>query len=416
VPTTNAESGSLIDLSWTVSNVGDNPTSENSKWEDQIYFSIDPVFNLNRSTLLYTYERTGQLSNVSYGTDKDSCYSVTTQVRLPHRAQGIHTAVSADTVLTELGECYLYVITDSKNTVSEYIYEGNNSSQQAIRLLLTPPDYSVDSVMISDTTIYSGKKYYIDWLVKNLGPGVNNPFYEKNWADRLYISPDNYLNKDDSMVKDVVLATHYLDNDNLTYYHNDSSKVMLDSTYIASREITIPDGYEGNYYIFAEADCDDNIFEYDEVFQSIYNNVGDPIKISVTLTPPPDLYINSIISPEKAVAGNKIQVSWEVINLANDFSKQLWYDNVYISSSIVFDPAKATLLGKTQADYSNSTLGHNSTYEKSLIVTIPNDLYDRKYIHIITFYLKRFKMIVLTDFHRSKGTDATDFLLCKSVC
>ncbi|MBU4486103.1 MAG: hypothetical protein KKD38_04175, partial [Candidatus Delongbacteria bacterium] len=381
---TDAESGSLIDLSWIVSNVGDNPTSINSEWKDQIYFSIDSVFNSNKATLLYTYERTGQLKNGAHGTNADSSYSVLVNVRLPHRAQGIHTAVHADSVLTELGECYLYVITDSKNTVSEYIYEGNNSSQRAIRLLLTPPDYSVDSVMTSDTTVYSGQKYTIAWLVKNLGPGVNNPFYEKNWADRLYISPDNFLNKDDSMVKDVVLATHYLDNDNLTYYHEGGSKVTLDSTYIDSVEVTIPDGYDGNYYIFAEADCNDNIFEYDEVFQSIYNNVGVPKMINVALTPPPDLYVSSITIPAKVTAGYQMNVSWEVINTDSSLTDKQWDDFIYISSSATFDKTKAKYLGKAQADYSGSVFGSNSSYEKTVNVLIPNDLSDRKYIHIIT--------------------------------
>jgi len=118
--------------------------------------------------------------------------------------------------------------------------------------------------------------------------------------------------------------------------------------------------------------------------RAIYNNIGEPSIINVALTPPPDLYVNSITVPAHATAGYPAEIIWEVINADNALTDRQWDDNIYISSSAVFDKTKSTYLGKSLADYSGRIYGANETYSRTVTVNIPNNIYDRKYIHIVT--------------------------------
>jgi len=374
-----ARSGSEIDIVYRVVNAGDNPTGENSSWKDKIYFSKDSLFN-NNAVLLRTHTRDGQLLNGANGTNADSSYTVSTSIRLPHKAQGNHSATIGNDLLTELGDCFIYVVTDAENNIEEHIYEGNNRNLRSLRLNIIPPDYEAKELVVTDT-VFSGGEIEVTWNVRNNGPGINNDYYEKFWKDRIYISSDEVLNIDTTMIKDVILTTHYLSDENLVYV-NDDGKGELDSTYQVSKRLKIPDGYEGEYYIFNETDADNDIFEYDEIHELLYNNVSAPTPVFVKLSPYPDLEVNSISAPDTLTAGDKVEISWAVLNNDSVLTDAAFKDKIYISTLPSFEIENSTLLKSVLI--SVDTLKTLGTYSKTAEIMIPITVSGRKYIHIVT--------------------------------
>jgi hypothetical protein len=220
------------------------------------------------------------------------------------------------------------------------------------------PDITVTDIQVSDEA-FSGQKLALNWIINNAGPGNT---YSAFWSDAVFLSTDSTLEIG-------------IDKE-LKSYGNFSS---LDSgqKYNQYAEVTLPNGIDGEYYIFIHTDRFDQLEEINDE-----NNILGPIFTRIYLTPPPDLQVNSIISPFNAFSGEGIDVSWEVKNLGQGSTVYSnWYDAVYLSNEEIFDKGNALNLGTF---LHSGLLKPDSGYIVTKSFYLPNEINGKYYIYIIT--------------------------------
>jgi hypothetical protein len=111
------------------------------------------------------------------------------------------------------------------------------------------------------------------------------------------------------------------------------SALGVGQSYMQTADLTLPIGIQGTYYIIIQTDQYRSITESNET-----NNEGSNSML-VTLTPPPDLPVSSIIKPNNAFSGQDIIINWTVTNRGTGpTTVSRWYDRIYISNSEIFNP------------------------------------------------------------------------------
>ena len=294
--------------------------------------------NIHENIWKVTYEHNGRL-------DSDVAYTKNTVVAIPQKIYG---------------DYYLYVITDSYDNVYEQFGENNNvvRNEQPIVITLTPPPDLVVSAITAPDTAGSGQTVNIQWTVENQGAG--KPF-ESYWNDRIYLSANSPLDPDAA-----VLGTFSL-----------SAVLQAGESYTQIQNVKIPDGMEGLFYIYVKTDCNEQVFEH----QDEDNNVtAAPTRISISLSPWPDLKVTPVQKTESITAGQKIDISFTVANEGNAPANGMWTDHVYISSQAVW-PGTGTSL-KTVSRTGPLTAGES--YIQTVSVPVPNELNGQYYIYVVT--------------------------------
>ncbi|HUU84061.1 MAG TPA: CARDB domain-containing protein [Phycisphaerae bacterium] len=334
-----ARTDSPIEVSWTVSNEGGGPTNR-SRWTDAVYLSTDLTLvadqsNLLHDTLLGTVVHDGVVAG--YG-DTGSSYQQTASFQMP-------TNLSS-------GPYYLFVVTDSGNTVYEYATsydaEANNTraTPAPIAVSYTPPDLRVVSVD-PPAGVSSGQTVTAGWTILNAGVGRTVP---GTWKDRLYLSSDAVLD--------------YGSGDTLLGVISHSGRLEPSQSYAGSASVRLPDGLDGTYWLFVETDVEKVVQESADT-----NNVGSSAW-QITLTPPPDLQVSQVMIPADAWSGQPMTVAWTVTNAGSGPtrpSEGSWIDSVYLSADPVFDPTDTRLGTFTH----NGTLQPGDSYTQSRQVTLP---------------------------------------------
>ncbi|MEA3445820.1 MAG: CARDB domain-containing protein, partial [Bacteroidota bacterium] len=224
------------------------------------------------------------------------------------------------------------------------------------------PDLIVNDVQVP-TSAYSGQNFTVSWEIKNQGSGST---MSQQWYDRAYLSTDTTLEINVDL--------------NLGYVSN-LSFLDVNQSYIQSESFTLPDGISGNYYIFIVTDYSSHLLEEDEG-----NNTGrNTSPLLVTLTPPPDLQVSSIITPNNTFSGLPINVTWTVKNFGSGATTtSYWHDMVYLTTDEVFDAGNASMLGSF---YHSGALQTDSTYTTTESFTIPANVFGTYYVFIYTdFY------------------------------
>lgn len=168
-----AISGQAFDVSWTVSNTGDDPTSDHD-WYDAIYLSRDLVFDRNADLYLgYRYH--------SGGLGAHDSYNASANLTVP---------------LGQSGPFYVFVVTDRGGVITETV-ETNNAGFDGgfIQVSLAPPaDLVVGEITIPANGI-PGNLASISYSVSNLGSNAALG----SWRDTLYISADSTWDIGDSV-------------------------------------------------------------------------------------------------------------------------------------------------------------------------------------------------------------------------
>ncbi|MCP4351497.1 MAG: hypothetical protein GY795_39025, partial [Desulfobacterales bacterium] len=339
--TADAFSGDKISVFWTVENIGENNTNASS-WSDAVYFSNDSEFNEESATLLGKYSHTGTLEDTGMLAPGES-YQMSADVNIP---QGV------------FGDYYIFVVTDCYDDVYEHAFESNNYDKQAVSVTLTPPpdleliDYAVPG------TVDSGQSVNIKWSVENKGPGELSDGY---WRDGIYLHTDSVFNPETA----ILIGTF-----------SRSGSLSLNSTYSKDVNVTVPNGLEGAYYVFVNADNDNQIFEHNHEGNNL--SAGEPIQIN--LSPWADLQVSEVHIPSSVTAGERVNITFTVDN-KGEASASSNLTEIYISGDTEFSKENDILL--TSISHTD-LLPSAGAFSKTANVAIPNDLSGTYYIFVIT--------------------------------
>jgi subtilase family serine protease len=290
--------GQITDISWTVKNNGPDSTHVSS-WEDIIYLSSDEIPDIN-DTVLGVYQHNGTL-NV------DETYNKTKTIQMPKDLNGNY---------------YVIVKTDANvyNDVYENQAEDNNFVFDEIVVDKAPmPNLSVTDMIVPEQ-VWSGQYIRIEWTVENNGAIAVQP-ETGFWYDSVYLSRDPFLD----VVHDIPVG-------NVMF---DGTLDSHSSAYTQVLETMLPPGISGPYYVIVLVDS--------SIPRHVYeSNRNDNVYISnntidIQLTPPSDLLVTCISTPDKAMIGQMIEWQFEVKNNGIRSAVGSWYDTLYLSSDEIWD-------------------------------------------------------------------------------
>lgn len=320
----------IVPISFTVKNNGPAALL-NGNWKDKIYISSAPVWNTAYSTLLKEITQNRSLVVNAF-------YSVNTDIRIP--------ATLADSI-----RFYIHIVTDADDNIYEYNKEANNFlKKDSVFIKKYPP---VDLAMIEITgpdSAKSGQPISLSWKVKNITPVAT---IKTQWEDGLYLSIDSVWNKStDILVKSIT--------------HN--NVLFADSTYSTTSNITMPNGIAGQYYLLMVADHNDVNRDINRLnnYKLVKTNLG-PVKIVITLTPPPDLVVTSFTIPQYGTAGQPVLIKYTIKNNGTGAANPRWSDHVYLSTNPYLDNGD-NLIGSNSH---NTLLPPGASYTDSLQAYLP---------------------------------------------
>jgi len=314
-----ALSGQQINVTWTVSNMGDEDAS--GSWNDKVYLSVDQ--NASNDQLIATFPFTGTIPVGSFVT----------------RTQAITIPIDMS------GARYVAVATDSNSQIFEPDENNTAISAQSVNVILSPfPNLQVAQVIVPPTA-FSGQTAVVEWIVHNVGTGSTSA---PLWRDALYLSTDSIFDGSDLLLGSA---------DNPSY-------LAVGDSYQNGLTVTLPNGIDDDYYFIVHTDANGQVFE----LANENDNRGGGGPTDVNLTPPPDLQVVSVIAPALAFSGQPININWTVENQGPGAALATsWFDRVYMSADNVIDGTDR-LLATVQHP---GTLPATQTYTNSADVMLP---------------------------------------------
>ncbi|HZV70613.1 MAG TPA: CARDB domain-containing protein [Saprospiraceae bacterium] len=286
--------GEPVSIQYTQINQGG--TAAATRGVEAVYISFSPVWDIQFAQLL---------SEATYSTSlaKDSTVIVNRSVIVPANITS--------------NVYYLYVISDKNNIVFEYTGENNNAFRSSPMFVkpYPPVNIAIENVVVPDDTLYTGIAYTFHYNIHNLQA---DPIRHV-WGDAIYLSVDSTFNMDLDL-----LVSNY----NVTI-----PPLMPGSNFPITASGTIPNGIQGDYYVFVRGDIENLIGDV-----QLNNNInlwrapgGQAKKIFIKLSHSPDLLVSAINSPATAVGGQQLSVSYTIQNAGNG-PAPTWLDRIYLSS------------------------------------------------------------------------------------
>ncbi len=331
-----ASSGRQATIQYTVTNVGNAPTSA-PIWYDRVYLSLDNAYQYGDLDRGYT-------ANASYLNPGES-YTSSFTFAVPDGYEGAY---------------HVLVQADAFGNVAELMHEDDNyGASNAMTVELTPPpDLQVTSARTVGTP-FSGQPLSVSWIVANEGVSQTQT---GSWIDRVYLSADGELDPwQDTLLSQV----------------SHSGVLWPDDEYGASATVTLPVGISGPWHLLIATDAGGNVFEH--AYET--NNIHD-LPITVTLTPPPDLEVDSVTVPQAAAAGQPMTITYSVINNGSTpTTATSWIDRVYISSDGTLDTAVDTLVGSFNR---TGALNVGASYTRTGSVTLPHGIQGEYIVFVVT--------------------------------
>ena len=286
IPPTNFFSGTSVNVTATVSNLGEIATLTSS-WADALFVSSQPDFST--ATCIAVVHHSGVLA-------LGDSYQVAFGGTIP---------------VTMYGEAYFFVYTDCYEQVYEHVLNHNNiMMSEAVNVILSPPADLTPTDLTVPATVSTGESFAYSYTVYNSGAGNPNV---NSWVDKVYLSQNT-----DTLVANAVLlktVNHYGGLQPGVHYSVSESLVLPSS--VAS----------GTYYLYVHADADNAVFEY------LYdgNNLVRSNAINIIQ---PDLQVSEINAPEQITAGFPLNLSYTLTNAGEGaVSNRMVTDRVYISVS-----------------------------------------------------------------------------------
>lgn len=317
--------GSRVDVSWTVANGGD--AAAEAYWEDQLWFSEDPVFGPDD---LYLWE-VGRTSSAPLAAGER--YTSRQSIRLPDSAK--------------LGRNYLLVRANAGWESSQGETSlANNDLALPIELTLDGPDLAVTATE-SPASSSVGRSIALSWSVTNAGSQAA----AAQWMDTIYLSRDEIYSDDDLFLANEGIAL--------------PAELAVGESYRRTRTVSVPNvSFAGRQYLLFQT----NIYpDSDQGELSLANNqVAVPIDLDLNA---PDLAILSATAPAKAVAGSRLDLSWQVANTGLSPAEGAWYDYVFLSRDPYYDYADIYLGSSDPSVYLPLAVG--ASYSQSRSFSLP---------------------------------------------
>jgi parallel beta-helix repeat protein len=335
-------------INWTVSNQGINPPVVNS-WQDRVYVSDVPDFDLQTARLLGTYTHVNG-SSLTNGVS----YNASLNLKLPR---------------TEVGTKYFFVYTDAQSAVFEFTFEEDNIRRAGpIDCVVGDlADLAVTNIVLPDT-IVKARPFEIFWTVTNVG---NKPT-DVNWQDGIFISDQPTWNPTNATT---------IGNRAVSSALNPGQSITLSSSLTIAANSNAQTGWY--FYVFTnrtntvfENELQNNV-RSDQDFRTrpvaIYNPEVVPIQNS-------DLNIaNLAVSPDPA-SGKPVTITFEVTNIGEArTSATYWQDGIYLSNDNRLSQDDY-FLGELRGNSLNPTEKYTSNGE----ITLPNGISGTYYLFVLT--------------------------------
>lgn len=294
---------------------GSVPSCYDQYWNDMIYLSEDNSYSPETDVYVgYSFvalksktQRDICMNYAGIPLVIDSTYTMTSEVNLPPKY---------------VGKYYIIVVAADKEGVDEASRYGNNikASEQITINLTPPPDFSITNVSAPATAV-SGKEATFSYTVKNIG--ANGPHKSENvWYDNIYISKKNTFNKDSSISIG-------------KFYKTNSPAFLRDSSYANTKELKIPEGIAGNYYVYVVTNEEFKVFEHTYTTNNIAKSTG---AINISAGSYPDLSVLSVEVPDTIYAGREFTIKYQVKNIGTGKIATNYFDHIYYSTTSAWNP------------------------------------------------------------------------------
>ena len=287
-PPANASAGSLLPVSWTVTNTGS--AAANAAWSDNVYFSEDSV--LGNGDVFLAAEPSEPIG-------VGASYTRTVQVPVP--------------VTATPGRKFLFFETNSYPYSEQgEINQDNNWVSLAIDLDGSTPDLALLSAS-APARSFAGAAVDLSWLVKNVGSSAAGV----GWSDYVFLSRDPFYDSGDAFLGGVDAGVR--------------APLAVDASYTEAHRYFLPEsGYAGPCYLLFRT----NEYGQQPELSASNNEVVVPIQIDAD---GPDLQLLAASAPAGGHVGNWADVSWTVKNLGGAAADGTWEDRLYLSADATVD-------------------------------------------------------------------------------
>lgn len=270
--------------------------------------------------------------------------------------------------------------------------------------------------VVAPVSAFSGQPISIEWTVKNNGPGKTE--LNESWTDAVFLSFDtipffNNIANNPAAWDQLVFPVRPL----LIGNKPNVSALDAGASYTNSITFTTPPDYNWPVYAYVITN-----FVPGAAAPRESNYANDTARasnaINISLSPAPDLRVDSVITASPVFSGSTLSVRYKVKNYGANIgttAPNTWYDKVYISKSPFFNTATAQLLKQPKPNgtyystigslaggnatpandyYQNNApdaswqktgpLENDSTYTRDVQVVLPNFISGEHYIFVVT--------------------------------
>jgi hypothetical protein len=268
-----------------------------------------------------------------------------------------------------------------RSIVFEGINDDNNTGSAPIPVTYREPDLRVTNLTVPEAAS-SGQTIPVTWTVTNVGTRETREFF---WMDRVYLSLDPSLDESDQQLG----AFERI------------GTLRVGQSYATTLNVALPDGVEGGFYLLGFADS--NIsgwpppspphvgFESDVnpylARVGEYRDEGNNVTVaplSISLSPPPDLQVTSVVHPERVLVGQEFDLTYTVTNNGNGptpAKQNSWEDLIYLSRDPFLDLQADRYLNH---EWHVGQLAAGGSYTKTVRLRAPRDLTGPFYAFVVT--------------------------------
>jgi hypothetical protein len=312
VAPTTALSGTSMEVTWVVRNVGNTPTDAPT-WVDRVVLSRALTPANDDIIVAGAVPHAGVLG-------AGQTYTGQARFVVPRDLQG---------------DFYVRVYVNSQRNVTEVGDSTNNTqvTPQSIHIVLSP----VADLQLADVSgpaqLSPGQNATVTYTSSNAGQSdANAP-----WRDRVYIQTTSGLYE---------VANSWI-----------TSNLMAGTSETRSVSFQVPDWMpEGNWHWVVKTDTDNTVYERD------YEGNNQAQAADTLFLSQPDLAVTQVTGPGLVTSGNPITVHWQVSNSGNS-AQGSWVDQVYLSQN-----GTATLVKEVSRD---GPLGRGESYSASTVLNVP---------------------------------------------
>lgn len=286
------------EISWTLKNTG---TWDASDINCTVYLSSDATFSNEDKQMAVV--RSGKLA-------KNSSVNMKADIEI------------ADDVV---GTRYLIVKANTSN-IEELTTEDNTLSQSFTAVLSPLPDLTI-SDLSTEGSLKAGQSVTMKAKVSNVG---DDETHSDKWNDVFYLSEEYTLDVN----KAIKLGSR-----------NHVGKIAKDGSYQISTDLIVPESAKGYYVLFASTDetsaLKEKSKENNQTFMTVY--VEDPNDT------PADLVVTNVSAPSRIMAGEAINISYNIANQGEYVAKGKLRDVIYMSKDSKWDESD-TMVGVVTGD------------------------------------------------------------------